>query len=774
MPRREILLMDNWKFSLEKSGETAFELIDLPHDWAISAPFCKTMEQGEAQGFRDRWGVGWYLKKVTLDEKKIGYCYYLDFGGIYEDSTVWINGYEAGGRKYGYSPFRLNITNYVKEGTNEILIRVDNTKKPADRWYSGAGIYRTVRWIEVEEKHLEEENIVVRSEISNGQAVITVDSGIEGTVRGYLSEKNTLQKGEPLKAESTNGKLSFWVEKPKLWSAETPNLYQLDLQLMEEERIADRIIMKIGIRDIQMIPNRGMFVNGKKVLLKGVCLHQEAGCAGIAVRPELWRKRLEQLKEMGCNAIRTVHHMFAGEFLDLCDEMGFYVYEECFDKWKGGLYGRYFDTEWQKDVESMVKRDRNRACVFIWGVGNEVENQAQESMLKILKMLKDHVRTMDSRPVTYAMNPHFKRESNVDLSKITDIQKFVDEADDTEIYDREERVKRIKKIAEIVDVISCNYQEQWYEEIHREIPDKLILGTETYQFFQGYPEQMMNFCNRNPQLEPLRKAYVIGGMIWSGFDYLGESMGYPAKGWGGALIRTNGEPRTGYYIMRSYWSEKPMVHFAVMDYSLEDEGVKEHWDMPFYAEHWHFPQFHRAVIPYMIASNCEEVRLFLNGKQFYIERPDSFPNRLITGFLPWQPGTVEAIGYREGNEVCRHTVITPGTAVKLLFERRTIKCKAEKGYEILLTVRAADEEGRPYFRESSRVRFVVEGPARILAVDNGDLMSNESYQEKAIHMYHGKASVLLALTGEPGRITVRAYAEGMRHGEMIVCADPMR
>lgn len=768
MPRREIKLMENWKFALEKPGELCFETVDLPHDWAISAPVRKNMEQGEAQGFCDRWGVGWYLRAVELEEKKAGYRYYLDFDGIYEDSTVWVNGQEAGGRKYGYSPFRLDITDYVQKGDNEIRIRVDNSKKPADRWYSGAGIYRTVRWIETEEQHLEEENIVVRSALSGTRAEITADVGVKGTVRGYLTEKGTLSEGKAFEAAGTEGKLSFLIEEPKLWSAENPNLYELILQLLDGQRVADTVTMNIGIRDIQMIPGRGMFVNGEKVLLKGVCLHQEAGCVGTAVRPELWRKRLEQLKEMGCNAIRAAHHVFAREFLDLCDEMGFYVYEECFDKWKGGLYGRYFDTEWKKDVESMVRRDRNRACIFIWGVGNEVENQGQDSMLEILRMLRNHVRTMDDRPVTCAMNPHFKRESNVDLSQIGDIQKFVDEADDTEIYDREERVRRIRRIAKIVDVISCNYQEQWYEDIHSSIPDKLILGTETYQFFRGHPNQMMNFSIANPQLEPLQKSYVIGSMVWAGFDYLGESMGYPSRGWGGALIRTNGEPRTGYYIMQSYWSEKPMIHFAVLDYSLEGEGVKEHWDMPPYAKHWHFPQYRRRVIPYMIASNCEEVRLFLNGKQFYVPRPDTCPDRLITGYLPWQPGTVEVVGYRNGKEVCRHTVATPGMAVRLLFEQPVIRCRAEKGYELLLTVRAADEQGRWYFRESSRVRFAVEGPAKILAVDNGDLMSGASYREDFIHLYHGKASVLVALAGKEGRITVRAYAEGMQCAEMMI------
>lgn len=765
MPRIEREIMDGWEFALNKCEENSFRAVSLPHDWAISAPFDKSMDEGEAQGFRNRWGVGWYRKSYYLDKVKPNYCYYLDFGGIYENSTVWVNGSEAGGRKYGYSSFCLEITDFVKEGENVILIQVDNTGKPADRWYSGAGIYRTVKWIELEKTHLEEDEIFVRSTVSGTQAVVTVDAGIKKSVRAVLKNGGTL-----LESKSETGMLSFSLMDAKLWSAQEPNLYELTVQLMDGERVADTISMKIGIREIQMRPNQGMFVNGKKVLLKGVCIHQDVGCRGTAARAELWRKRLENLKEMGCNAIRTAHHTFAREFLDLCDEMGFYVYEECFDKWTGGLYGRYFESEWKKDVESMVKRDRNRACIFIWGVGNEVENQALEPMLEILKKLKRHVLSMDSsRSVTYAMNPHFKREGKIDISEIKDIQKFVDEVDDREIYDMEERIEYIERIADLVDVISCNYQEQWYEEIHKRIPDKLILGTETYQFFKGHPKQMMNFTCENPQQVPFQKEYAIGSMIWTGIDYLGESMGYPAKGWSGAVIRTNGERRPGYYILQSYWSEKPMVHFSVMDYSLEDEGVKEHWDMPIYADHWHFPQFHKTVIPYMIASNCETVGLFLNGKQYYVADPQECPDGIITGFLPWQAGTVRVVGYQQGEEACSYTLVTPGPAVKLVFEEETMTCAARENYEIMLTTGAADADGNFYFRESARVRFYVEGPAEILAVDNGNLMGNEPYDADTIHMYHGKASVLLRLKGQKGRVSVSAFAEGMQSGQAVIC-----
>jgi len=790
--------MDGWEFALIRTAagvnaadaapiprEEDYQPVVLPHDWAVNAPFNREMEEGAQQGFRDRWGVGWYRRTVTVAEKKQNYCYYLDFGGIYEDSTVWVNDVEVGGRKYGYSPFRLDVTEAVRTGENRILVRVDNTKIPADRWYSGCGIYRTVKWMELEKAHLDEREIVIKTSLEErggkNTARIAVDCCLDnlGINNNRYSVKISLYApaGQATVAEAAAdvcGKAELVIPNPLLWSAETPYLYGLEFTLLEDDRECDKLFVRFGIRDVKFIPNQGMFVNGIPVKLKGVCLHQEAGCRGIAAKKEIWRERLLHLKELGCNAIRAAHHVFSEEFMDLCDELGFYVYEECFDKWKGGLYGRYFMDNWQSDVAAMVKRDRNRPSVVIWGVGNEVENQAQESMLEILEMLRDYVRTMDlTRPVTYAMNPHFKRESNTDLSKIKDIQQFVDEVSDTEIYDNRERVERIRRIGRLVDIISCNYQEQWYPLIHEAIPDKLILGTEVYQYFCGHEEQMQNFTDDNPNLVPEKLDYCIGGMIWTGYDYLGESMGWPAKGWSGALIRTNNERRFSYYILQSYWKKReqePMVHFSVLDYSLADEGVKEHWDMPIYADHWHFPQFRKTLIPYAIATNCEEAALYLNGKRFYVPKPAECKNNVITGFLPWQPGTVRAVGLIDGQEVCEHVTVTPKAAVQLRFDGADeLHMPApESGYEKLLTVRVADEEGNPCFRESGTVRFKVEGSARLIAVDNGNICSNEPYDEDSIHAYHGQASALIRLDGRPGRVKVSAWGEGLRAGELTI------
>jgi beta-galactosidase len=764
MSRIETEIMTGWEFTLREPEEQNFEPVNLPHDWAIHAPINRTMKQGQAQGFRDRWGTGWYRRNIALTEIKDDHVYRLQFDGVYENSTVWVNGHEAGGRKYGYSRFTLDITDYIHEGDNRILVKVDNTAFPADRWYSGAGIYRTVKLLELNQHHLRPEDVQVKTAVDGNTGIVTIQTGVSSLVKATLSDEQVRLTGE-----SADGTIRLEIPDVKLWSPEQPHLYQLELSLFEGDQLVDTYGLRIGVREIEMIAGKGMFLNGSMIKIKGLCLHQEAGCLGVAVPPEIWRERLIKFKEIGCNAIRTAHHIPASEILDICDELGLLVYEEPFDKWTGGAYRRYFETEWQRDLECMVKRDRNHPCIFIWGVGNEVEHQGQASMLKLLKMLKEHLLTLDdTRPVSYAMNPHFKYESNIDLAKVKDIQQLVDEESDTEIYDLDERIERIRGIAEYVDVISCNYQEMWYPAIHEAIPGKLILGSETYQFFRGHPDQMQNFSDEVPWIDVEKHDYVIGGMLWAGIDYLGESMGYPAKGWAGALYWTNNERKPLSYLYESYWSEKPMVYLAVMDYSLQDEGAKEHWDAPRYASHWNFPQFNKTVIPYMVATNCEEVTIKLNGKQFYVNKPAAYPNRMITGYLPYLPGTITVTGYIGGQEVCQYTLQTAGPAVKLIFDTEEVSLQASEGFQRLFTVRAKDTEGIPVFRDSSKVVFKVSGPAEIVGVDNGDLCSSESYDNHWMHLYRGSVSTVIRLTGEKGRVLLSAHSEGMYPAQLVI------
>lgn len=775
--RQQIILNDRWEFALVRGfGETereeaeklSYRKVTLPHDWMVECPFDRRTKQGEQQGFFDRWGTGWYRRKLTISPKK-DRVYRLQFDGVYENSTVWVNDICLGGRKYGYSGFGLDITGILKDGENSILVKADNRAVPADRWYSGAGIYRKVTLEILPLLHFDREKVQVLTEVSSEKAVLTVETGLEMPVEAVLT------KGElAYRASSPDGKAVLDVQDPVLWSAETPEMYGLALRLFDHDgNICDEISFRIGLRAVSLTPDRGLSVNGRNVKLKGLCIHQDAGCLGTAVQKEVWRERLEEFKKIGCNALRLAHHLYMPEMLDLCDEMGFYVYEECFDKWTGGAYGRYYETEWERDLTDMVLRDRNRPSILFWGVGNEVELQAYDSMLELLEKHVRKVKELDpSRPVSLAMNPHFSYpEEAVDMSEVKDIQQFVDDMKTGEIFDMDDRVERIRLIGEKVDFLSCNYQEQWYERIHRAIPDKAILGTETYMYFRGYEEKFQNFSEQIPWWDVEEKEYCIGGMIWTGIDYLGESMGYPAKGWSGALFALDMEKRPIAWLYQSYWTKEPMVHFAVMDYSVPDTGAKEHWDYPRYESHWEFPQFSKVLIPYMIATNCQQVEIQVGEKHFTPRPTAEYPNRMITGFLPYLNRIVTIVGKNEGKEVARQVIRTPGMAVKLKFEQEEQHIRlASLPYQKILKVRAYDEDDNPVFRESAAVRFVAEGPAEIIGVENGDIKTAEPFTEDSIHLFQGRADVAVRIAG-PGRVRVTAYAAGMRMAQTVLCGE---
>lgn len=778
MLRDVSLLMGNWEFS---PGDTpkapgSGKLVNLPHDWAITRPFDKTMDWGVDQAFRDWWGVGWYRKRLSLAKIDPTRRYYLDFDGIYENSTVYVNSSVVGGHAYGYSPFRLDVTEALVEGDNDILIRVENLDSPTDRWYSGAGIYRDVRFMDLPREHLDERDVVIRQSINDAapSALLDISTGITADMNGWSVRANLFDaEGKVVASGSGRGTVSMEVSPCILWSAENPYLYSLELDLCDETGTSvDTISWRVGLRSVVFDAQRGMLVNGEKTIFRGVCLHQDAGCLGSASTEDVLRDRLTVLKGMGCNALRLAHHAHPREMLDLADEMGFYVYAEPFDKWQSGHYKRYFDDGWRTDLAAMMKRDRNRPSVVMWGVGNEVENQAKSSMLSVLKRLVDEARRLDAsgRPVGCAMSPHFQTDHAAKFGNEGILQATDEIQPDEEINDPDERVRRIKLIADITDITVLNYSEQWYEKVHRAIADKPIFGSEVYQYFQGQEWQMQDYRVENPNLVPERLQYVVGGAIWSGFDYLGESMGWPSKGWSGALLRTTGVPRTGYWLMRSYWTTKPFVHFMVADYSQPDENVKEHWDIPPYVGHWHFPQYHRAVLPYMIATNCDTVRIWVNWREIVVDPVRSFPNRVVQGYLPYQPGKVTVRGYVDGTEVCRETVCTPvSPAVQLQFVDPIGNIALAEVQEIdacrridrLFNIRCLDTDGNAVFRESAPVSFSVEGPARIVAVDNGNLMNNEPYDAPTIHLHQGTAAVMIEFSGESGRVELHADAPGM-------------
>ena len=761
MERAETLLKE-WLFSLgekEEAPKEGYQRVTIPHDWVNGRTVTEVKDytfREASQGFFDRYDVGWYQCDLNLKDISGEESIYLCFGGIFENSTVWVNGHEVGGHHFGYTSFELDITGVVHEGSNTLLVRVDNTAEPADRWYSGCGIYRPVKLVRLPKQHIERRKVATSTKLTGKDAVLTIATGTDHLVEARL----VLPDGRIMVGTGKQN-ITLSIADAPLWSAEDPKLCNLTLSLLEEGKRVDSCTMRIGLREAAFKTD-GLYLNGHREILRGVCIHQDFAPVGIAVTPELWRERLKLLKEMGCNAIRAAHHVYAEEFLNLCDEMGFYVYEECFDKWHSGLYGRYFDTDWSLDIEAMVTRDRNRACVLLWGVGNEVENQALPSMLETLEMLVKRVKTMDTtRPVTYAMNPHFKRPAKIDLSQVKDVQAFVDEVDEREIEDMDERIACISKIAKLVDVISCNYQEQWYEEIHTANPNKPILGTEIFQYFMGHRDNMQNYVEHLPSLVPEKCEYVVGGFIWTGFDYLGESMGWPSKGWTGSIFRTNNTKRFSYYILKAIWSKEPVMRVGILDYTLPDEFCKEHWSVPSYEEMWDYPQIGRTVLPIMAATNCDKVVIDYGPKVLILDENSRDANGMLRGFIPYVEGRLVATGYKDGAAVCTQTICTPKKAFKLVFESASMPAKGEK---VLLTVQIQDEDGQLVHRDTRDVHFHVAGTGcHIVGTDNGDLICHTPYSSTAMPLYRGRVSVLIERdTEEP--FTVYAEAEGLEKG----------
>lgn len=806
-------IMDNWEISFgdRPSQPGKGQRIDLPYDWAIHRPIKHPMDWGVDQAFRDWWGIGWFRKTLTIPHIDATRRYYLDFDGVYENAEVSVNSHPVGKQAYGYSPFRLEITKALHDGPNDLLVKVSNTQWPTDRWYSGAGIYRMVRLMDLPATHFDERAIIVDQPHNprEGQPAkirVHLENVASLASDGLLRQVN----GQPTEAEASiadaqgctvgqargsivNG-IDVTIPKARLWSAESPYLYTLTLKTVPRRKPSetsgnkplekdsdDEIGMRIGIRKIRFDPSQGMIVNGKKEIFRGVCLHQDAGSLGSASTKSIVRSRLLELKSMGCNGLRLAHHAHPRFMLDLADELGFYVYAEPFDKWESGHYKRYFQKGWNRDLSALIRRDRNRPSVVIWGVGNEVENQAKDSMLAILRMLVARTHQLDpSRPAGCAMSPHFQRD-DADTTKNEGIVQATDEGKaGEEITDPDERVSRIARIARITDVTVLNYAEQWYDRIHAAIPDKPLFASEVYQWFQGHELQMQDYLQKNPSLVPVHKPWVIGGSIWAGFDYLGESMGWPSKGWSGALIRTDGRPKAGYWVLRSYWTDKhvnPFVHFMVADYSQPDENVKEHWDIPPFVHHWEFPQIRKRVVPYAVATNCDEIRIFDGGRQIYVPPVNSFPNHVITGYLPYFPGHLQVIGLVDSRKVCEDNLQTPvSAACSLEFYDpvsgrklpEIVDISPADGGEKLLNVRSVDREGHPVFNEFSPTRFLVSSGAQLESVDSGCLLGNDPYDGDSTHLWQGAAACVIKVRKPEGRITVEANSPGMLMARQVL------
>jgi len=764
------LINRDWKFLLgnPKGAEKidycdrTWKRLDLPHDWVIHQPF----DKGEGTGWTSEvmqgyfvWkNTGWYRKELLIEDtadKEI----FLYFGCAYRNATVYVNGKKAGFHAYGYTSFELCISSLVKPGKNLLAIRLDHGSSTPDRWYSGAGLFRDIYLRVTPKLHFTTWGLAVKTDIQSGgnahvkitaEVANTAPEGGDSFLRLTVKDpkgRNVTTTEIPFKFSPVSKTLvehSFKIKNPQLWNDRNPLLYRISASLGRENNGTREV--NFGIRGIKMIAKKGFFVNGENIKLKGVCLHHDCGILGAAFYREAWRRRLLILKGLGCNAIRTSHNPQAEEFMDLCDELGFYVIDECFDKWKSLSYGEIFDENWKQDLTDFIMRDRNHPSVFCWSVGNEVENQCKPDMIKIGNMLCNFVRTLDDRPVTLALSPHVTDKKPRDVVGTPP----------------EKHVEITARIAKFVDVIGLNYHEPWYPYYTAAI-DKPIIGTECYEYYSGTLHTYEDYDIKNPWRYVLEDDNVLGQFIWAGIDYLGEAS-WPSKGWSGSTLDICGFYKDQTWLRKSYWSQEPVAHICFYDNTLPNNYARGRWNFPYTASHLNLDNLNRRVVNAAVYTNCEEVELLINGKKIGRRKLKDFENNIIEWPFDYTPGELKLIGFRNGKEVVVQEIKTAGPPA--VINLKADKTALEPGSLAHIEITVTDAKGVPCPVENLLLGFSLKGDGEIMGASSPSLNNFLGFDLARVYTSLGRALAIVKAGDSAGKLIFSVYGEDLKTGTL--------
>ncbi|HEY4323544.1 MAG TPA: glycoside hydrolase family 2 TIM barrel-domain containing protein [Mucilaginibacter sp.] len=783
------LLMDrDWKFFLDddkNASEVSFNdntwrKLDLPHDWSIEGEFKKDEPTGGGGGYLPT-GIGWYRKQFTLPLSVRGKQVSIQFDGVYMNSEVWINGHYLGKRPNGYISFVYDLTPYLASGKNTIAVRVDNSKQPNSRWYSGSGIYRHV-WLNITNPlHIAQWGTYITTPaVSTTSATVSIKTKIENngqnignaTLLSTIVDENGNEVASAKTPISLNAKASkefeqsIQVTSPALWSVETPHLYTLHSTILSGKKVVDEFQSNFGIRKLEYSSVKGFLLNDKHVKMNGVCLHHDGGCVGAAVPIKIWEERLNLLKKMGCNAIRTSHNPTAPEFLDLCDKMGFLVMDEAFDAWESGKvkndYHLYFDEWSQIDVTDQIHRDRNHPSVVLWSAGNEVPDQTKDKGIQLIKDLLATFHKEDpTRPVTTA---------NDDIAADNGSTKL--------------------EFMEAEDIVGYNYVDRWHERRelfysidHADYPNWKMIGTED-DAVRNAPEYSLgknantvtpNYLGGMIRAEQLWKYvavhdYVIGDFMWTGIDYLGEAR-WPGKGSSSGEIDITGLPKDGYYFYQSQWTSNPVLHLL---------------------PHWNWQGREGQIIPVLAYTNCDTVELFVNGKSYGIKMQE-FPRQGNSGawnkyakpyvnistadlHLSWdvayQPGTLKAVGRKNGKQIIVEEIHTAGKPVALQLTTDSSRINADGEDVALIHVTVVDANGNVVPDAVNNIQFAVTGTGKLIGVDNGNQLDDSSFKLNSRKAYNGRAYAVIQTDGKPGVIKLTVQSDGLKPASVTINSQP--
>ena len=774
-------------------NDSDWRTVDLPHDWSIEdlpretnspsaapaptnapatggrgrgranfqvvGPFSPTSPGGKDTGYT-LGGTGWYRKHFVLDKQSLGKKVFIEFDGIYMDSDVWLNGRHLGNHPYGYTAFAYDLTDFLNPpGQGNVLaVRVRNLGRNS-RWYTGSGIYRHVVLKVTDTLHVGQWGVYITTpQVTKDKATVKVVTTVENkrdaetamTLRIKLSgpDEKTLQTGETKVEIAAGGQieipLTMNVTSPPLWSTDSPKLCQAAVEVLVGGKVVDATTTTFGIREIKFSAENGFTLNGVSVKLRGACLHHDNGPLGSAAFGRAEERKVELMKANGFNAIRSSHNPPSTALLDACDRLGILVLDEAFDCWEEGKnpddYGKYFNEWWQRDLESMIMRDRNHPCVILWSIGNEVPQRVKESGYVIAKKLSDEVHRLDpTRPVTEAICAPWDGQP---WSATATAFSFL-------------------------DVGGYNYQPGQYERDHEKFPDRIVVGTES---FPRDFAQYWRAVEKNP--------YVLGDFVWTGMDYLGEAALGSAR-----IGNESGEyfnafcgdlDLCGFKKAQSYyrdivWDISPLEIFV---HRPLPEGRRESvsaWGWPDELASWTWPGNEGKTMQVNVYSKCDSVRLELNGKEIATNQVNS--NRWTARFeVPYAAGELKAVGLTDGKVVATKILRTVGQAKKIRLTVDHTTISADRGDLAYVTVEITDESGNIMPDATNIVHFELTGQGELAAVGSGAPNVMESFQQPKHSAWHGRCLVILRPKDDAGIITFKAESEGLEAASIVINA----
>jgi hypothetical protein len=777
------LINDGWAFALRDEPEAAqppfddqsWSRVDLPHDWSVKARMSPDL--ASCTGYLPG-GIGWYRKTLTIPSQEDGGKVFLYFEGVYNRSEVYLNGHRLGQRPNGYVSFYYDATPHVRfDRENTIAVRVDHRQSADSRWYTGSGIYRNVFLIRARPVHIAPWGVFVRAQHADTKvARLDVDTEIqnETVTDATLTVRHELLSAEGAtvatasanltvpRESSGTAQLALRIAAPHLWNLDDPYLYDLRTTVTQDGRPIDQTTTRTGIRALSFDPNRGFSLNGRPTKMKGVCLHHDAGVLGAAVPRSVWQQRLQTLKKLGVNAVRTSHNPQAPDLYDLCDELGLLVLNEAFDEWEfpkrkwlrgwnvgePGFEGSYdFFEEWsERDLADMMRRDRNHPSIFAWSIGNEVDypndpyshpvldgSQISQPMFGGYKPAQPHASRLGaiakrlvaeakkhdlSRPVTAAL-------AGVVMSNETDYPGAL-------------------------DLAGYNYTEDRYAIDHQKYPERILYGSE-------------NRHDRKAWSAAQDHDYVFGQFLWTGIDYLGEAGPWPSRGSSAGLLDLSGAVKPRGRFREALWSDKPVVHLGT---ELATERDRKSIDaLPI----WNYEPGRRVRV--LCYTNAAHVRLFLNGNAAGDEKAYDAETGVIAWEIPYAPGKLEAIGYdTAGSETIRAALLTAGAPATMKLATDDMVMDRAKGVA-MVALQIVDPHDVPVMNAEHEVSCQIDGPARLLGLEAGNLRDTDDTADAVHRVHNGRIVAYIQATGEAGAVRVKFSSSGLPDAALTLTAQ---